>query len=193
VAFTVPPKETDLWTGSVGATSPTYQYLTATASFGFGETPIFREAAPGRRRSIRATVDVRPTNSLRATLQFVRLTLTRARDDSRFSTENIPRLKIEYQITPSIFVRFIGQYTARTRSALVDRNGDAIFVENVRDTGDTSNEFRTDWLFSYRPTPGTLVYFGYGATMDEPGERRFRELSRTADGFFAKVSYLFRI
>ncbi len=193
VSFTVPPKETDLWTGSVGATSPTYQYLTATATFGFGETPIFREAAPGRRRSIRATVDVRPTNSLRATLQFVRLTLTRARDDSRFSTENIPRLKIEYQITPSIFVRFIGQYTARTRSALVDRNGDAIFVETVRDTGDTSNEFRTDWLFSYRPTPGTLVYFGYGATMDEPGERRFRELSRTADGFFAKVSYLFRI
>ncbi|NNE46749.1 MAG: carbohydrate binding family 9 domain-containing protein [Rhodothermales bacterium] len=193
VAFTVPPKETDLWTGSVGATSPTYQYLTATASFGFGETPIFREAAPGRRRSIRATVDVRPTNSLRATLQFVRRTLTRARDDSRFSTENIPRLKVEYQITPSIFVRFIGQYTARTRSALVDRSGDAIFVENVRDTGDTSNEFRTDWLFSYRPTPGTLVYFGYGATMDEPGERRFRELSRTADGFFAKVSYLFRI
>ena len=193
VSFEVPGKMKNIWSGSVGVTTPTYQYLTATVSAGFGETPIFAEAAPGHRRSFSATVDVRPTASLRTTLQFVRLELDRARDDSRFSTETIPRLKIEYQITPSIFVRFIGQYTARTRSSLVDRNGNAILVDGVADTGSTLNEFRTDWLFSYRPTPGTLLYFGYGSTLEEPGERRFRELSRTLDGFFAKVSYLFRI
>ena len=90
-------------------------------------------------------------------------------------------------------MRFIGQYTARTRAALVDRKGSPILIDGERDTGSQTNEFRTDWLFSYRPTPGTLLYFGYGATMEEPGDRRFRELSRTLDGFFAKVSYRFRV
>jgi hypothetical protein len=50
-----------------------------------------------------------------------------------------------------------------------------------------------DWLFSYRPTPGTLVYLGYGSTMSETEEFRFRDLRRTSDGFFGKLSYLFRL
>jgi hypothetical protein len=40
--------------------------------------------------------------------------------------------------------------------------------------------------------PGTLVYAGYGSTMEEPVEFRFDDLRRTRDGFFGKVSYLFR-
>ena len=59
--------------------------------------------------------------------------------------------------------------------------------------GFDSNEFRMDWLFSYRPIPGTLVYLGYGSTMQEPDAFRFNELERTTDGFFAKISYLFRL
>jgi hypothetical protein len=50
-----------------------------------------------------------------------------------------------------------------------------------------------DWLFSYRPVPGTLVYLGYGSTSREPDEFRFRGLTRTQDGFFGKISYLFRM
>jgi hypothetical protein len=66
-------------------------------------------------------------------------------------------------------------------------------VSGVRDTGSTTNEFTLDGLFSYRPIPGTLVYLGYGSTMDEPREFRFQDLKRTTDGFFGKVSYLFRL
>jgi len=50
-----------------------------------------------------------------------------------------------------------------------------------------------DWLFSYRPIPGTLVYLGYGSTMQEPEDFQFSDLQRTTDGFFAKISYLFRL
>jgi len=50
-----------------------------------------------------------------------------------------------------------------------------------------------DWLFSYRPVPGTLFYFGYGSTMTEADEFRFGNLRRNRDGFFAKLSYLFRM
>jgi hypothetical protein len=68
-----------------------------------------------------------------------------------------------------------------------------IWVGGVRDPGENTNEFRMDWLFSYRPVPGTLVYFGYGSTLDEPEQFRFSRLHRTVDGFFGKVSYLFRL
>lgn len=56
-----------------------------------------------------------------------------------------------------------------------------------------SNLLRVDWLFSYHPTPGTVVYLGYGNSLEEPSAFRFRSLTRLSDGFFAKVSYLFHV
>jgi len=50
-----------------------------------------------------------------------------------------------------------------------------------------------DWLFSYRPTPGTVVFAGYGSGLEEADAFRFRRLRRVTDGFFAKLSYLFRV
>ena len=107
--------------------------------------------------------------------------------------ETIPRLKTEYQVTPAIFLRLVGQYSARSRTPLIDRNGFPILVSGVTDVGSTTNEFSVDALFSYRPVPGTLVYLGYGSTMEEPREFRFQDLHRTRDGLFGKVSYLFRL
>ncbi|MFN2317982.1 MAG: hypothetical protein ABR602_15030, partial [Gemmatimonadales bacterium] len=126
-------------------------------------------------------------------LQVTRFTLERAADGSRYSAETIPRVKLEYQLTRAIFFRAVGQYAARSRSPLQDREGRAILIGGVADQGEKVNEFQMDWLFSYRPTPGTLFYFGYGSTLREPEEFRFRDLRRSADGFFAKASYLFRL
>ncbi len=57
-----------------------------------------------------------------------------------------------------------------------------------------TKSFRTDWLFSYQPTPGTVLFAGYGNTLanldEDPRRPRLR---RTADGFFLKLSYLFRL
>jgi hypothetical protein len=93
----------------------------------------------------------------------------------------------------SLFLRFIGQYSARQRSPLVDRLGRPVVVGGVADQGETSNGLQMDWLFSYRPVPGTLVYLGYGSISTEPEQFRFRDLRRAEDGFFGKVSYLFRL
>jgi hypothetical protein len=191
-AFIIPGFEKNQYVGSFRVTTPTLRIMSATAGITYGKTPIFREASPGRNTRIDGALDLRPTTSLRASLQVSRLTLDREFDDSRFSSETIPRLKVEYQMTRAIFFRLIGQYAARSRSALIDRDGTPILVNGVLDTGSKSNEFTTDWLFSYRPLPGTLAYFGYGSTMVEPHEFRFRDLERTRDGFFGKLSYLFR-
>jgi hypothetical protein len=193
VAFTVPGPEADQWGTSLRVTTPTFRFFTGTASITRGQIPIFREAVPGRSARIDATLAVRPTTALRSSLQFSRLTIARRADGSRFSSETIPRVKIEYQVSPPIFVRLVAQYSARSRSALRDGNGQEILVDGVLDAGETTNEFSTDWLFSYRPVPGTLVYLGYGSTLDEPREFRFQNLQRTRDGFFGKISYLFRL
>jgi len=56
-----------------------------------------------------------------------------------------------------------------------------------------TNDFRNDVLFSYKPLPGTLVFFGYGTSLVEPEAFRFQNLSRASDGFFLKISYLLRM
>jgi hypothetical protein len=192
-AFTVPPPEKDELGASFRVTTPTYRIFSGTAGITESQVPIFREAAPGNSSRIDAALDLRPTTAVRSSLQFSRLTIARKSDGSRFSSETIPRIKVEYQISPPIFLRVVGQYAARSRSALRDRNGNPILVNGVLDAGETTNEFSTDWLFSYRPVPGTLVYLGYGSTLEEPREFRFQDLRRTRDGFFGKISYLFRL
>jgi len=191
--FEVPGREDDQWNGSLRVTTPTYRQFTATASISVGRVPIFREAAPGTSVRVDGSVDLRPTSALRATLQFSRLALNRRRDGSRFSTETIPRIKLEYQVSRALFLRMVGQYDALATAPLVDRQGRAILIGGEKDQGTRSNEFRMDWLFSLRPGPGTLLYLGYGTTMHEPRQFRFGDLSRTSDGFFGKVSYVFRM
>jgi len=54
--------------------------------------------------------------------------------------------------------------------------------------------FRADWLFSYQPTPGTVLFAGYGNTLaDLDDDTRTARLRRASDGFFLKISYLFRL
>ena len=120
--------------------------------------------------------------------------ITRAADGSWFSTANIPRLKVEYQLTRDIFFRYVGQYFAQVRDTLRDpRTGDQLIVDSIPQGRSTNTEFRNDFLFSYKPTPGTVLFFGYGSSLSEPDPFSFRRLSRTGDGFFLKASYLFRM
>jgi hypothetical protein len=191
--FVVPGAERGLFAGSVGVTTPTFRRFTATVTVATGEAALFRAGAPGRSNRLDASIDLRPTSGLRTSLQYTRLSLDHARDGRAFSREAIPRMKVEYQLSRSTFVRVIGQYAARSREPLVDRDGNPILLGGVRDTGEGSNELQLDWLFSFRPMPGTLLYLGYGAALSEPDQFRFTDLRRDRDGFFAKASYLFRM
>jgi hypothetical protein len=115
--------------------------------------------------------------------------------------QRIPRLKVEYQLSRPLFVRLVGQYVASWQDSLRDdsRTNDPILIKNPgtgiyeRALAQSSNAFRLDWLLSFTPSPGTVMYAGYGASMDEAQPFGFRGLARTADRFFAKVSYLFRL
>jgi hypothetical protein len=191
--FTIPPALTDLWSVSAGLTTPTWRQFTGSASVTSGAAAIFPEGSRGNEASLSAQIDLRPTRAVRISGQYSRLVLHR-RDGSWFSTEDIPRLKVEYQATRSIFFRVVGQYTNLRSDALKDpTTGGPIVIGGSVVGPSASKLFRVDWLFSYRPSPGTLVYLGYGASCSEFDTRCAvgRQTNRLADGFFAKISYLF--
>jgi hypothetical protein len=54
-----------------------------------------------------------------------------------------------------------------------------------------NNTLRADFLFSYRPSPGTVFFAGYGNSLTESDPLAFQRLRRIGDGFFLKVSYVF--
>lgn len=199
VPFALPHGLYNLWGGSLGFSSPN-RALTVSAGLSYGAAPIYVEAARGRGIAVQSTLYWRPTPALRVEARLAHQRLVRARDGSRFSTASIPRLKVEYQLSRSIFLRYVGQYTAQDRTALEDpRSGRPLVLDStaLRTVGPAGasrmNDFRSDVLFSYRPTPGTLLFLGYGASLQEPKAFRFRNLDRTGDGFFLKASYLFRM
>lgn len=180
--------------------TPNLQNLSVTSSLLVGKDDNFFEWASGR--LVLGNLDLiwRPTGRLRTELIYDHQQVNRLTDGSSVSTIRIPRLKVEYQLARPIFLRVIGQYTSNRTDALRDdsRTEGAILFRNpatgafTRSTASTVNTFQLNWLFSYHPTPGTVGYLGYGASLDEPTPFRFRGLSRTTDGFFVKLSYLFR-
>jgi len=193
IPFVVPHGRYNLWGGNIGFNTPN-RALTLNANVGAGMGVIFAEAAESRGLNAFVGVTWKPTNAVRVDGQWTHQRLTRAADGSWFSTANIPRLKLEYQLTRDIFFRYVGQYTAQQIDALRDpRTGDPLVVKGQFQPRHTDTEFRNDFLFSYRPIPGTVLFFGYGSSLTEPEPFSFGRLTRTGDGFFLKASYLFRM
>jgi hypothetical protein len=191
--FAVPHGLYNLWTGIAAIATPE-RAVKVNISLGRASGPIFVEATEGRAVNLFLAATWKPTQALRFDAQWPHQVITRARDGSWFSSANIPRLKVEYQLRRDIFFRYVGQYTAQKIDALRDPgSGDTLVINGTQQVRRTNTDFRNDFLFSYRPTPGTVLFFGYGASLTEPDPFSFRHLSRTGDGFFLKGSYLFRL
>jgi hypothetical protein len=191
------PGRTPTLTSSFGVATPQFPRYDASVTTVLGNDVDFIEASRIRRRDLSASLNLRPTDRLRVNATYVSSRYTRrATGEESFSTR-IPRIKIEYQVSRPIFLRVVSQYQSTDRLPLVDSRGAVLFVRNPDGTftpssESTSNSLRADWLFSYRPSPGTVVFVGYGNTLTEPGALAFQELRRVNDGFFVKLSYLFR-
>jgi hypothetical protein len=143
----------------------------------------------------------RPTERLRVNGTYRHQQFDRRTDGSMVASRRIPRLKMEYQVARPLFVRLVGEYDATRQDALRDdsRTGAPILIFNpgagvyTRALATAQNRFRGDVLVSYQPTPGTVMFVGYGSTSFEPDALRFRQLRRVSDGVFVKASYLFRL
>ncbi len=196
VPFARPHTVYDMWSGTGSVTTPS-RALYGIASLTVGEAPIFAEAARGNEIVLQAEGIWNPTASLRFDAVWSHQTFDRGRDGSRAVTADIPRLKVEYQLTPAIFVRYVGQYTAETTAPPEDpRTGAPLVIDPTvaSDLGlGNTRLFRQDILLAYQPVPGTAMFLGYGASLTEPNALQFNDFSRAEDGFVLKISYLFRM
>ncbi|MBR9990742.1 MAG: carbohydrate binding family 9 domain-containing protein [Gemmatimonadetes bacterium] len=144
--------------------------------------------------------DWRPTDKVRVNARYLEQRFHRVTDGSLVRLRMIPRLKVEYQIARPVFLRFVGQYDATRIAELRDdsRTNDPILIRRPDGTFRRADAvqrsgFRADWLFSYQPNPGTVLFAGYGTSLNGAAFFEPRDMERTSDGFFVKVSYLFRM
>jgi len=185
---------------SITLITPRFRTFSANVYIYYGQTANWWEWATAEMFILDWELNWTPTEQLRVNFLFDHAQYIRPNDRSNISMRRVPRLKIEYQVNRSIFVRVVGKYDSRFTDALRDnsRTEGAILIagsdgELSRTEESRRNDLRIDWLFSYRPTPGTVFFFGYGSSLREPDTYRFQDLDRISDGFFLKLSYLFRV
>ncbi|HYR12524.1 MAG TPA: DUF5916 domain-containing protein, partial [Longimicrobium sp.] len=187
---------------SIGVESSYFKWMDVGFEASFGAVPLFAEGTRGREASFEAEVALRPTAALRVDASLRRVLLFRGRDGSRYSRALVPRLRAEYQITRAVAVRALAQYaveevdvlrTPDGRSYLRDGEPFRVRRGNRPAWGAPQlNPLRLDLLLSWRPTPGTAAFLGYGREVTDDEAFRFDGFAPRTDGLFLKLSYLFR-
>jgi hypothetical protein len=195
----VPSARTPALVTSFSVATPQFRRLSASAGGSIGHDVDFLETSRVRRRDYNASLTLRPSERLRVNATYVSTSFVRRSTGEQTLSTRIPRLKAEYQIARPAFVRIVSQYESSRRAPLRDpRTGAVLLVESgagvfAPSAARSANALRTDWLFSYRPSPGAVFFAGYGNTLTEPGSLAFAELRRVNDAFFVKLSYVFRM
>ena len=184
----------------VQASTPNFQHLSANVFYLWGRDENFFEWASADIQWLTVGMDWRPTTQLRVSQSYNMQTYRRRTDGSLVASSHIPRLKVEYQLNRALLVRAVGEYEAgfvderrddsRTNDPLLVRTRSGQFVHPA---SGHANDFRPQLLLGWTPTPGTVFYAGYDATLAEPDAWRFRRLERQRDGVFVKASWLFRL
>ncbi|HET9040550.1 MAG TPA: DUF5916 domain-containing protein [Gemmatimonadales bacterium] len=184
--------------------TPEFAQFSGNAFVLWGHDENFLEWASGALTLFNAGVDWRPTDKIRLNGTYQLQRVGRRSDGSTVNVQHIPRLKIEYQLSRPIFLRLVGEYTSERQDDLRDHTRteapllifDPEVGDFVRATAFKRESFRGDLLFSYQPNPGTVLFAGYGSTLRDPvdpDDPLRTGLRRSDDGFFFKMSYLFRM
>ena len=164
-----------------------------------GHDENFYEWAQADIDLIQLAVNFRPSDRARVEGTFNYQDYWRRSDHTLVARNMIPRVKLEYQITRSIFMRLVGEYDYSLTDDLrdEDRTNYPLIVDGVLAQATRSRSLHGDYLFSYQPTPGTVLFLGYGSVAvgePDPAQRfNWQPLRRASDYFFAKYSYLFRL
>ncbi len=189
----------------ITVSSPAGSKLSANAFYLWGRDENFYEWASSNIIIATYGVTALPTDKLRLNATYNLASYNRRSDGSIVGNNRIPRLKMEYQLARPLFVRLVGEYDSFYTDKLRDegRTGLPLLVNGQTTAARQSSTFRGDFLFSYQPNPGTVLFLGYGAgyadtrlasqPFEFPSSFDFRGYNRIDDAFFVKASYLFRL
>ena len=184
--------------------TPEFAQFSGNAFILWGQDENFFEWASADIMMFNAGLDWRPSDQLRLNGTYQLQRIGRRSDGSTVNLQHIPRLKVEYQLSRPIFLRLVGEYASERQDALRDhtRTEAPLLIfdpganDFVRAAAFDHQSFRGDLLFSYQPNPGTVLFAGYGSTLRDPvdpDDPLRTGLRRADDGFFFKMSYLFRM
>ena len=164
-----------------------------------GQDENFFEWAQANIDLVQLGVNVRPSDRVRVDGTFAYQDYWRRSDHTLAGRNTIPRVKLEYQLTRAIFMRLVGEYDLSEHDDLRDetRTNYPLIIDGQLATAVRARSIHGDYLFSYQPTPGTVVFLGYGSQANgdpDPSQRfNWQPLRRASDYLFAKVSYLLRM
>jgi hypothetical protein len=164
-----------------------------------GQDENFFEWAQADINLLIASVSVRPSDRARVQGDLQFQDYHRRSDNSLVGRNAIPRVKLEYQLTRSVFMRVVCEYDLAQTDDLRDetRTNYPLLVNGSLAKATRSRTLHGDYLFSYTPNPGTVLFFGYGGQGDglpDPAQRfNWQPIHRTSDYFFVKYGYLFRM
>jgi len=164
-----------------------------------GPDENFFEWAQANIDLVQLGVSVRPSERARIDGTFAYQDYWRRSGHSLVGRNMIPRVKLEYQLTRAIFMRLVGEYDLSEHDDLRDetRTFYPLIIGGQLATAVRARGLHGDYLFSYQPTPGTVLFLGYGSQADgipDPAQRfNWQPLRRTSDYFFVKYSYLLRM
>ncbi len=179
--------------------TPQFKYFSFAGTYIWGQDENFYEWSSAAITYLNVTANIRASEQLRVGLSYTLNDYRRQTNGKRAGRQIDPRVRVEYQVSQAIFVRAIGEYFADYTSELFDdsRTGYPLLQRVgsswVHLPASTANGVRGEFLFAYKPNPGTVFYAGYGSQMTEPESFAFRNLVRQNDNFFLKASYLFRM
>jgi len=151
------------------------RWLNVDGQYSFGNATYYDPEAPfaGNLSQARLTVTVQPTPRFSESVSYSYSRFTRPTGERVYDV-SIVNSKTVYQFSKQFFIRGIVRYDSQQRRVL------------------------TDALASYELRPGTVVYGGYGALLDQrswdgeawlPGTGSYVTTQRS---FFFKASYLWR-
>ncbi len=144
----------------------------------YGDEVIYSETAPALSIDARAWADVRFTERFDGSLGLNATRITRRENGSRFAQALIPRMRLGYQFSRELSLRWIAEFGERRRFDLADQ------------LASRSRNLTNDVLLTYLLRPGTVLYVGYGAQL---GAERDDPLSARRHSLFMKASYLWRM
>ncbi len=179
----------------------TWERIRGSIGASWRETPIFAGGIPvdvGESWGGDVGLTFVPTGAFQAEVGVRHSRIYRSRDGSEYSSATIPRIQGRYQISRSLFVRGIGEYSSQERGDVLDPvTGEQVYTcsdDRCRArAGSDRHDFRLEGLLAYEPSPGTVVFFGYTREFQDTSGFGFREVRPTADGLFLKLSYRFRM
>jgi len=179
--------------------TPQWQIFSANLLYVGGQDENFFEWAQANIDLVQLGLSVRPSDRARIDGTLAYQDYWRRSDHTLVGRNVIPRVKLEYQLTRAVFMRLVGEYDLGETDDLRDetRTNYPLLIGGELASASRVRSLHGDYLFSYQPTPGTVLFLGYGSQADglpdETQRFNWQPLRRTSDYFFVKYSYLLRM